>query len=361
MSDWYEAEPPLHRVLIGELQRLQRRARARWPLLVVIALALTGAVVWKVARKPTLYRARQVLAITEGELVSGHDATPLHELREYVGNVLLSNAALLSLIEEKQLMRRTRARFGDEFAIESLRDQLRIGVWRNYFQYSYSFDERRTARIAIVFIDKDRDFAYEMARALTTLVINRESERRVEAAAALARQTEAVQEATRARLMAARSEQSAEVAALAMAEQRGDRGGIAIHRLRASELSGEVVRAQEAFYAIEQTTSAEALQAAVTTAGLALEIAVVEDRRPPRDDRSLLVLIGVGLVALILFLPLTSIVIGAFDTRVHDLEDVSRLGVVSLGHVPPFPGDHVGALRDRGVRRRRMPSWVPWR
>jgi hypothetical protein len=48
--------------------------------------------------------------------------------------------------------------------------------------------------------------------------------------------------------------------------------------------------------------------------------------------------------------------VGAFDTRVHDREDVERIGLPVLGHLPPFPGDHVGSLRARGVRRPRVPS-----
>jgi hypothetical protein len=72
------------------------------------------------------------------------------------------------------------------------------------------------------------------------------------------------------------------------------------------------------------------------------------------------VLIGFAFLTLCIFLPLAGIVIGAFDARVHDLDDVGRLDLTVLGHIPEFPGDSVGALRDRGVRLRRVPSWVPW-
>ena len=87
---------------------------------------------------------------------------------------------------------------------------------------------------------------------------------------------------------------------------------------------------------------------------------IVDERKPGRHDRSPLVLVGLALVSLCIFLPLAGVIIGTFDTRVHDLDDVGRMDLVALGHMPAFPGDRVGALRDRGVRRRRMPSWVPW-
>lgn len=361
MADWYDSEPSLGGLLVTELRRLKRRAQSRWPLVVLLAAALTAAVVWKTSRKPSMYRARLVLALTEGDLNSSQDAFPLHELRDYIGNVLLSNAALLELIEEKGLFASKRARMGDDFVIATLRDMFEIAVWRNYFQYTYSYDERRTARVAVVFTHADPDFAYEMARALTNIVIAREGQRRVEAAQELASQAQDVLAAARARLAETKDEQHAEVAELAAAEARGDSAAVAVHRLRASELASDVRRAEEAFFTVEQTTTAEALQAAVTEAGLALDLTVVDERRPPRHDRSPVLLVGLALFAMMLFLPLAGIVVGAFDTRIHDLDDVGRLELAPLGHLPGFPGDRVGALRERGVGGRRVTSWRLWR
>ena len=54
-------------------------------------------------------------------------------------------------------------------------------------------------------------------------------------------------------------------------------------------------------------------------------------------------------------------VLGAFDSRVHDTDDVERLGLPVLGHVPGFAGDHVGSLEARGVLRARVPSFLRWR
>lgn len=360
MADWYESELPLYRVLATELQRLKRRAQARWPLVVLVGLALTGAVLWKVSRKPTLYKAQIVVAITEGELNQGHVATPLGELRDYIGNVLLSGAAIVEMLNEKEWMADEREMFGDEVVVTEIHDGLGIGVWRNYFQYSWSYDERRTARVALVYTHVDRDFAYEMVRALTNIVIEREAERRSEMAQELAKQSSAVLDSARVRLADARAAQLEAAAAVATAEARGDTTRAAIAQMHAAETAAEMRRAEEAFFAIEQTTTAEALEAAVTSAGLALDIEVVSDRKPPKHERSSVVLVGMTFVALCIFLPLAGIVIGAFDTRVHDLDDIGRLELTMLGHLPSFPGDRVGALRDRGVRLRRMPSWVPW-
>lgn len=360
-ADWFDKEPPLTTVLTTELWRLKRRAQARWPLVLAIGITLSALVVWKSASKPAQYRARVVLAITEGQIVSGRDATPLHEVRDYIGTVLLTNAEILALIEKNGLMRTQRRTMGDDFAIASFRDNIGIGVWRNYFQYSYSYDEQRTARVAIVFTATDRDFAYEMARALANIAMRREGERRVQAAEELRRQSSGILDAARDRLAAVQAEQHHAVAELAAAEERGDTGAAAVARMHASQLAADVARAEEQFFAIEATTTAEALQAAVTEAGMAIDIQVVDERKPPKIERSGVVLFGTGLVALCIFLPLAGVVIGAFDTRVHDLDDVGRLDLTPLGHLPGFPGDKIGALRDRGVPRRRVPSWVPWR
>jgi capsular polysaccharide biosynthesis protein len=48
--------------------------------------------------------------------------------------------------------------------------------------------------------------------------------------------------------------------------------------------------------------------------------------------------------------------LGAFDSRIHDTDDVVRLGLPVLGHVPGFTGDSVGSLRTRGAHRRRVGS-----
>jgi capsular polysaccharide biosynthesis protein len=56
-----------------------------------------------------------------------------------------------------------------------------------------------------------------------------------------------------------------------------------------------------------------------------------------------------------------SALVGAFDSRLHEPEDVSRLGLPVLGQVPDFPGQTVGSLEQRGVQRHRVPSFHRWR
>lgn len=56
-----------------------------------------------------------------------------------------------------------------------------------------------------------------------------------------------------------------------------------------------------------------------------------------------------------------AMIFGAFDSRVHDTEDIERLNLPVLGHLPGFPGDHVGSLEGRGAARARVPWFSRWR
>jgi hypothetical protein len=361
VADWFEAERPLHLALYATLDRMRRRAMKRWWLVLLIAVVATAAVVRKVARKPQLHRARVILAITEGDLNTGWNPTPLDQLRDYIGSVLLSSERLLAYFDEHKMLERERAKLGDAAAVEEFRDGLGIGVWRNYFQYAWSYDERRSARVAIAYTDADPGYAYDMARAMAQLVIEGEAARRTEAAIELARQAREVIDAARARMDQRAREQSAVLAELAAAEAANDTARIGVLRARASTLGVEWQEATEAWKAVEGSADFDTLQAHVNAAGLALEMEIVDERRPRVEPAGAIpTLVIVGFVAFLIFFPVAGLMVGAFDTKVHDAEDLRRLAVPLLGHVPDFPGDRVGALRDRGVSGRRVPSYRRW-
>ncbi len=92
-----------------------------------------------------------------------------------------------------------------------------------------------------------------------------------------------------------------------------------------------------------------------------MTVAVVEEHRPERNEHRGFVLIMVLVVVGLGSLLGSALLFGAFDSRLHDLDDLTRLGIPVLGHVPGFPGDHVGSLETRGALRRRVPSFLRWR
>ncbi|MBW2536689.1 MAG: hypothetical protein JRI55_34710 [Deltaproteobacteria bacterium] len=48
--------------------------------------------------------------------------------------------------------------------------------------------------------------------------------------------------------------------------------------------------------------------------------------------------------------PIMGVGVGAFDSRIHDLDDVRHLRLKPLGHVPPFAGDDFGSVEERVSR-----------
>lgn len=361
MVDWFEAEPPLRRHLFDVVDRLRRRAAQRWWLVALLTVVLTGAVVRKVAKKPRLHRARVILAITEGDLNAGFNPTPLGELADYINRVLLSSERLLAFCDERGLLKRERALYGDAIAISEFRDQLSVGVWRNYFQYAWSYDERRSARVAVAFTDADPDFAYEMARGLAHMIQDGEAMRRGQAALELAAQAEAGMAKARARLDEVAREQSQVQNALVEAQLAGRTDEVTVLRARAATLATEWRRATETFKSIEGATDLDQLQAQVNAAGLALDIEIVDERRPKKESGSRIPgLVILGVITFLIVGPVVTLVVGSFDRKVHDADDLRRLKLPVIGHVPGFPGDGYGSLRKRGVRLRRVPSYRRW-
>jgi capsular polysaccharide biosynthesis protein len=107
--------------------------------------------------------------------------------------------------------------------------------------------------------------------------------------------------------------------------------------------------------------SRDALADRINAAGLATRIAIVEEHRPDRPEHREFVLALVAIVIGFASLLGSVLLVGAFDSRVHDIEDVERLGLAVLGHVPGFAGDDVGSLTKRGIGFARVPCTKRWR
>jgi hypothetical protein len=357
-GDWYDSEQPLGRQWVNELQRLKRRAQARPVAILIIAALLTGAVMFVIATKPRLARARVTIAVTEGNLGARRTPTSMGELREYVDTVLLPNAALMPIIEENAWRFPLRRKLGDTYALSELRDTLEIAVWRNYFLYQYSIDERRSARIALTVTHTDREFAIELARRFARIVIDGENQQRQRATQALIAETSMIIARAHERVVQAQTAVNERSVALAQAEIARQDGRASALRTEVRAAEAALRREEEKLVTINRSAGAEQMDAAISEAGLGMQLEIADERLPPPEEAGrTLVLVVVGTALFLMMVPLVSIAIGSFDSRIHDVEDVSRLGFTVVGHVPSFPGDSAGSLRDRGVRRRRVPSY----
>lgn len=361
---WYESEEPTRLGLIAELQRIKRRTLVRPLPVILLALAITAGITYKLVTKPRQYEADITLSLTEGDTRLGLRAIPFEQLRAYVTSVLLPDAKLAALIEERNLSR-LRRKLGMQWAIGELRDQLEVAIWKNSFIYYSEADgnARKSARIGLTVVDADPDHAFELVRALAAIAIETHEEQRREVALGLSSEIAAMRTTVTRRLRELSTSLAVKQAALAEARRRGELGLAAALMTAVEALAQDEVRAESQLAAIQ--AAPEGSPEMLLRAGLGTRIAIVEERRPDRNEQSpvvlvmILIVVGTGaLIGAALFL-------GAFDARVHDTDDVARLDLPVLGHVPGFAGDHIGSLEERGAarghRRGRVPSFLRWR
>lgn len=357
--DWIAAEPALTKMVVADLQRLKYRAKARLIPILVIATLLTGGVLYKIAHKPLHQIAHVVLAIQEQQQATREELIPVADLRGYVTTQLMPEDALLALIDKYHLSP-LRESQGDKYALGELWDMTTIEVYRNYFLYDY--DETsgagRSARIGISVDNPDPDLAYAIARDLGTIIIDAAAAERDATAHKIQTGARLASDAARRRVVELELQMAQITSRRAEAQAQGYKAEVAGHDVQLAALDENLKSARAAQNTIAQRSGAEQLKAAVFAAGLSLDVEMVEDRRP---DPVVPGRYRFAMVAVVLFITLFVVValyIGAFDSRIHDLDDVSRLGIPVVGQVPGFPGDGVGSLRQRGVTRRGVPwSW----
>jgi hypothetical protein len=336
-GDWLAAERREHSVK-RELQRLKRRARARPISAILLALALAGAIVGYRAYKPRSYPARVVLRVTEGTLSQDRSPLPKKDLRDYVVAIAFSKRRLLEVVEAHDLYPLREVR-GADYAVEALRSNIEVEVYRNYFATDRGLaTTERSARIAVTFRDRDPNRAYRVARSLAGLVVASESE---------VRQIESKVAATRAQAALARAqshiaERQRQLASAQLELQRAKTARDEVAVAKFTVAIGEHTKALE----FEETMVRDAsrqlasieLRGALEDRQLGLQFGVVDDRVIGVDDQLWVTLTAIGLIAFVLGLPLCAIVVAAFDARIRDLEDVQRLGFPTVGHVPDVDG-----------------------
>lgn len=360
-DDWYASEPSTRVRLVSELQRIRRRIAVRPLPVIALALVITAGITYKFATKPVAVEANVVLALSEGVL-STHSATgvPADQLRQYVTTVLLPDAKLLELIERRDLFR-LRKKLGPQFALDELRSILGVQIWKNTFLY-YDGDAQnaqRSARIGLTVTDSDSDRAFELARDIASIAIQTSAVERQKLADTLSHDVAVLHDTINERLRKLAIEHAQKEAAIELAVARSKPQvarilGVDLAALAQQERLDELRLTQIA-------SSRDRLAGEIAAAGLDVSLTIVEEHRPERPARSGLVLVMIAAVVGTGALLGSALVLGAFDARVHDTDDVARLGLPVLGHVPGFPGDNVGAMQSRSAARARVPSFLRWR
>lgn len=357
---WFESEPLTRIEMIAELQRFKRRTWARPVPVIALAAVITAAITYKVANKPVVLEAEVVLALAEGSLATGKSTIPVDQLREYVSQVLLPDNKLAELIEKRDLFR-LRKKLGPQYAIEELRSALEIEIWKNSFVYyaEEDYNAQKSARIGLTVKDSDPDRAYQLAHDLAAIAIRSAYTQRQQLASAISAQVAMMRDGIEDRMAKLADEISHKQFAIDSAEARGRSDLAGILRIDLAALNRQQRLAERQLTSI--ASSREALAGEITKAGLDMSLSIVGERKPERPTRTGFVLAMVIAVVGTGALVSAAMILGAFDSRVHDTDDVARLGLPVLGQVPRFAGDQVGAMSTRGAASTRVPSFVRWR
>jgi capsular polysaccharide biosynthesis protein len=282
---------------------------------------------------------------------------PVNDLRNYVAGQLMPKSKLAEIIERRDLFR-LRKKLGIDFAIDQLRENIEIQIWHNSFLID---DETggRSARIGITYGDTDPDLALEIARDLAQVVVQEQNSKQQEMATELAHQLNRMRVELAQKLVDLRKKQGAMQVEQDRARQRGQRGIVEAMDLEIDSLERQAKVMDQEMETIAQSRDLVADQ--IAASGLDINLAIVEEHRPEHPESHAFVIVIIGVVVGLGALLGSALLIGAFDSRVHDTDDVARLGLPVLGHVPGFPGDKVGSLAARGALRRRVPSFLRWR
>ena len=361
-DEWFDSEESTRVGLIQEVQRIRRRTRVRPIPVILLALLITGGLTYKVAMKRQMYYSEVVLAMREGSLLDANKTTglPMEELREFVQSVLMPDAKLAELIEKHDL-NRLRNKLGMPWAITELRESIEIEIWRNSFIYYDPDNNNReaSARIGLTVGDDDPDRAFLIAHDLAELVIHEVREQRLKLARKAAQDIAAMREALTDRMSKLERDRTERMIAQSKARSEGKVGVAQVLQMRLLELDQIQKETEKALSTI--AVSPEALADRIAEAGLDLVVEIVSERRPARPESKGMLIVMIAVVVGIGSLIGAALVLGAFDSRVHDTDDIARLGLPVLGHVPGFPGDRLGSLEARGVQGGRVPSYSRWR
>jgi len=348
-ADWFEAERDVHSWR-RELLRLKRRARARLPTTLLSAALVTAAAVWFVAHRHPPAESRILIRVTEGQILRQDKPLTTGDLAAYLYDSAFTNQNLAKIIDKYDLYPLARAR-GESVAVETMKWYVDVEVYRNYFLLARAYnDPVRSVRVAVKYQNEDPELSLVVARDLAELVIQTESQRRsgesgdlaALAGTALDRASEALE---RRQLDLADRQR-----ALASARKRHDDDEAAALQVEISRLGKEINVNTDAVRKARESKRRADLNFAMDQRGMGLVFQIVDERPPPPppDPREVAIQMAMlSLVCFLFFLPLCAVGIGAFDQRLHDREDIQRLGLPVVGHVPPFAGHRLGSMKAR--------------
>jgi hypothetical protein len=350
----WDAHERLHRGHAwAEMRRLTRRAWRRPWLTLLATLLITGGVVGMRARKPRVFESRIALRVTESDLDADTSPRTVGSLRTYVADVCFSNQRLLSVIRAHKLYPSQMKRGDEAMALDEMRDDIDVEVWRNFFALPRSSDDPgRSARMAISYTGRDRQVVYDVVRDLARLITEEEETSRIaQAEGALNDADDRVRDA---RALAQEKHHDLVVKQVALANARNQEQSTRLEIEQAS-LYRLARAADDQVLQAEKMRQAVWLRLQLEKKRLGLQFELIDGGRvAPAGPSKKVVLTVVAILVFLFTLPLALLGVGAIDDRVYEAEDVQRLGIITVGELPRFGGDNRGTLEERLAAERRQ-------
>ena len=332
-ENWCDREQAFPRPAV-ELGRIARRCRHRIGAAILAAIVLAGAAVAVLVLRSGQHEAQVILRVSEGIIGDGQ-GMPRGQVRGYVESALLTRPVLLEIVEREDLFAAQREH-SDQHAIEALRRSLELEVFGNFFA-TWERVGPRSLRIRITYRSSDREEAASVARAIAQMVESAEIEQRRWRFDESSKLSQSVITRVERSVDARERELKNRLVELRKAELQGDRIHAGSLRLRAQHLADTMRLEQRGLRNAHLAQSNIEFRRSAARERLGILFRVVgETIPPPVAPYPWSTLVMLGGVVFVVALPLTGTAAGAFDRRLHDLDDVARLGVASLGHVPRF-------------------------
>jgi hypothetical protein len=327
-------DEPAGRESIAEVERLLRRA-VRRPLLTLAFALLAAALLfaWQL-RRPPVFSARAELLLRENALSSDRTILSRADLRSFVENVAFSSSRLQEVMDRHGLFRSEAAR-SPVLAMAEMRRSVEVDILQDYFaEDRLERTPSRTARIVVTFTADEPEQAMVVVRDLGLLVARAELGRHAEKARqqagfAGAAAAETREEATRTR---------GELAALEAASVAAPAKISSAQRVKIAFLRAWLTKLERRRSELEQEHTQFDLAAAAEDkqAGTRVHLASLQTGSEGRHDdgqwlrRKAAIAGAAGLV-------LALLLVGAFDPRLYDADDIQRAGSLALGtlHAPP--------------------------
>lgn len=341
-APWTDDEPGFF-ALRHELTRLVARARRRRRAVLYAAGAVSLAAFVFTLRAPHDYEAQITLRVTE--VVEFHlprSSWTDRELRSFVTQVAFTNEVL------GQVYQRHIADFAPAptltRGIENLREDVEVYAVRNRI---IAEDQEKTvgprsAHLILRYAARREDRALAVLKSLAEPIMRTSTlRRRLEAVQELSRIQLTLEDAKR--VHAQLRDQALARAALPMSGA----GSISPVRMVALESAVKEAHMRVARIQKEKDEALRRQQIETRRPGIDFELS---EQSVVRPLPLIPLLLAVTLLAFLVAVPMSAIVIGAFATTIDTIEDVRRLGVPVIGHLPAPPSPapsppHASALR----------------